>query len=205
MAAGDLDAGKLIGVLAKAAGTAALAHADSRYLDLTKRFATSRVPWQEVESLEMPVRASFSKMELLVTDYNNPDGTKLATLWPSVEKALKALTLQLKASDQAAIKGSLIFDPVGNNLAIEHALKPLGWTGSVKIHRDYQFLGKGVDFEKQGVIAEAQFSNYPFLLNNVIRSFLFSKLGVALNGNSPEALLLITKAKVFPASNSTLY
>lgn len=52
---------------------------------------------------------------------------------------------------------------------------------------------------------EAQFSNYPFLLNNVVRSELFTKANLVLDSNPVDSVIIITKASMFPASNSTLY
>ena len=58
---------------------------------------------------------------------------------------------------------------------------------------------------KAGIVAEAQFSNYPFLLNNLIRSELFVKAKIQLSEDSVALVVIITKAHMFPASNSTLY
>jgi hypothetical protein len=55
------------------------------------------------------------------------------------------------------------------------------------------------------LLAEVQFSNYPFLLNNTIRSELFFKSQVSLAGYPTRGAVIITKAHMFPASNSTLY
>ena len=66
------------------------------------------------------------------------------------------------------------------------------------------FLGK-VDFAKAGIIIEIQFSNYPFLLNNTLRSEFFFKAKIGLVGYPTNLLIMVTKALMFPASNSTLY
>ena len=50
-----------------------------------------------------------------------------------------------------------------------------------------------------------QFSNYPFLLNNTIRSELFFKSQIPLVGHPAKLAVIITKVHMFPASNSTLY
>jgi hypothetical protein len=75
----------------------------------------------------------------------------------------------------------------------------------VAIPESYDFLGTGVDFIKNNILLEVQFSNYPFLLNNVVRTYLFNKQRVRIGSGTPEALIIITKCKIFPASNSTLY
>ena len=69
----------------------------------------------------------------------------------------------------------------------------------------FSFLGTDVDFGKNGLIVEAQFSNYPFLLNNTIRSELFFKAKLNLSGIPTLATVILTKGHMFPASNSTLY
>ena len=73
------------------------------------------------------------------------------------------------------------------------------------IPAEYDFLGTDVDNGKAGVIVEVQFSNYPFLLNNTVRSELFFKDRIPLSGQPTEVVIIITKAHMFPASNSTLY
>jgi hypothetical protein len=66
-------------------------------------------------------------------------------------------------------------------------------------------MGTDVDFGKNGVLVEAHFSNYPFLLNNILRSELFFKSGLVLADGKTSFVVIITKAHMFPASNSTLY
>ncbi len=115
------------------------------------------------------------------------------------------MPLHIKASDQAGIQGNPIFDPVGTNEYIKAALVNLGWQANIPISAEYSFLGTDVDFGKSGVIVESQFSNYPFLLNNTLRSELFFKAGTIFAGEPTQLVILITKALMFPASNSTLY
>jgi hypothetical protein len=115
------------------------------------------------------------------------------------------MPLHIKPSDQAKIQGNPIFDPVGSNQYIKNALVKLGWHSNILIPVKYRFLGKDVDFGKSGIILESQFSNYPFLLNNLLRSELFFKGSIHFAGNSTKLLVIITKAQMFPASNSTLY
>ncbi|MGM3309439.1 restriction endonuclease [Anabaena sp. WFMT] len=115
------------------------------------------------------------------------------------------MLLHIKPSDQAKIQGNPIFDPVGSNEHIKTALVKLGWQSNILIPPAYRFLGKDIDFGKAGIILESQFSNYPFLLNNVLRSELFFKAGVNFVGHSTNLVVIITKAQMFPASNSTLY
>lgn len=115
------------------------------------------------------------------------------------------MPLHIKASDQAGIQGNPIFDPVGTNEYIKTALVQVGWHSNILIPAAYRFLGKDVDFGKAGVILEIQFSNYPFLLNNTLRSELFFKAGTQFVGQTTKLVVLIAKAQMFPASNSTLY
>lgn len=115
------------------------------------------------------------------------------------------MPLHIKASDQVGIQGNPIFDPVGTNEYIKTALVKLGWHPNILIPAAYRFLGRDVDFGKAGVLVEIQFSNYPFLLNNTLRSELFFKARTQFVGQPTKLLVLIAKAQMFPASNSTLY
>ncbi|MBD2666429.1 hypothetical protein B6N60_02470 [Richelia sinica FACHB-800] len=115
------------------------------------------------------------------------------------------MPLHIKASDQAGIQGNPIFDPVGTNEYIKAALIQSGWQPNLPIPTPYRFLGKEVDFGKSGIIIEIQFSNYPYLLNNTLRSELFFKAKTEFAGQATNLLILVTKALMFPASNSTLY
>ncbi len=142
-------------------------------------------------------------MKIEYSDYNNV-ARKISRVWPGVREAIEKLKLHVKGSDQAGIKGNLIFDPVGTNKELKSLLEPKGWASGVRICH-FKAFGTDIDFEKQGVILKNQFSNYPFLINNIARSYVFSKQGEKLNGHIPKALIVITKCKVFPSSNSTLY
>ena len=115
------------------------------------------------------------------------------------------MSLHIKPSDQSGIQGNPIFDPVGTNEYIKSNLLQLGWQANIPIPSEYKFLGKDIDFGKLGVIVESQFSNYPFLLKNTLRSELFFKAGIIFAGKATQLVVLITKAWMFPASNSTLY
>ena len=147
-------------------------------------------------------------MLLQITDFNGSDAIirdNFKNLWEEISSVLSAMPLHLKASDQARIQGSLIFDPVGTNEHIKEGLSRLGWLPNIPIPAEYDFLGTDVDNGKAGVIVEVQFSNYPFLLNNTVRSELFFKDRIPLSGQPTEVVIIITKAHMFPASNSTLY
>jgi hypothetical protein len=146
-------------------------------------------------------------MDLKITDFNNPDAILSTTHrdeWQQVLGTLKGMPLHLKGSDQHGRQGSLIFDPVGTNAYLKKDLAAFGWLAT-KIAPDYAFLGIDVDFAKSGVILEAQFSNYPFLLNNLVRSELFFREKVRFDGAPMSVVVIVVKAAMFPASNSTLY
>lgn len=115
------------------------------------------------------------------------------------------MPLHIKASDQAGIQGNAIFDPVGTNEYIKAAFIHDGWQSNIPIPAPYRFLGTDVDFAKTGIIIEIQFSNYPFLLNNTLRSELFFKAKTEFVGYPTNLVIIVTKALMFPASNSTLY
>jgi hypothetical protein len=143
-----------------------------------------------------------------ITDYNAADEVIAASFspqWEELKGVLEAMPLHMKASDQAGKQGTPIFDPVGTNEAIKAGLAPHGWH-RLPIPAEFNFLGTNIDFGKGGIIAEAQFSNYPFLLNNTIRSELFFKSKVGLHqGEATRLAVIITKAHMFPASHSMLY
>jgi len=141
---------------------------------------------------------------VLFTDYNDIQNY-LGDKWDKLLKTINSIPLHLKESDQEGLQGTLIFDPVGTNQIFQEKLETLGWSSKVKIPDEYEFLGTDVDFMQDDIILEVQFSNYPFLLNNVVRSFLFKKNEGSINNKSPKGLILISKCKMFPSSNSTLY
>lgn len=128
-----------------------------------------------------------------------------AAEWSDIFDVLISMPLHVKASDQAGIQGQAIFDPVGTNAFIKDGLGSHGWSSNHAIPAEFSFLGTDIDYAKRGLLLEAQFSNYPFLLNNVVRSELFSKSGVVFDGNPVEVVVIVTKGHMFPASNSTLY
>lgn len=147
-------------------------------------------------------------MDLQITDFNPPKGgfdQQWGKEWAELKDALEATPLHLKASDQAGIQGSPIFDPVGTNEHIGALLGRQGWAERVPIPSKFDFLGKDVDFVKNDVLAEVQFSNYPFLLNNLLRSELLVNSKTPMNGHVIKGVVIITKAKLYPSSNSTLY
>jgi hypothetical protein len=146
-------------------------------------------------------------MLIQTTDFNAADEglQPHEQSWRELKEVLETMPLHLKSSDQAGIQGTAIFDPVGTNEYIKTQLLRLGWDASIPIPSEYSFLGTDVDFGKQGLLVEVQFSNYPFLLNNTIRSELFFKAGLQLGGHRTTAAVIIAKAGMFPASNSTLY
>lgn len=126
--------------------------------------------------------------------------------WKQLHRILTEMPLHVKSSDQAGIQGNLIFDPVGTNEFIKSRLgNQKNWTANPLIPSEFAFLGTDVDFVAGGLLVEIQFSNYPFLLNNTVRSELFFKSQTELAKTAIKGAVIVTKAKMFPASNSTLY
>ncbi|MGK7940763.1 MAG: restriction endonuclease [Crocosphaera sp.] len=147
-------------------------------------------------------------MEIEITDFNDSESLinyQFSYEWDVIETILTSMPLHLKASSQSGIEGNPIFDPIGTNEFIKTELIKQGWYPNIPIPKKYQFLGKDIDCGKLGIIIEFQFSNYPFLLNNLLRSELFFKSQITLNSQVTQLVIIITKAKMFPASNSTLY
>ena len=147
-------------------------------------------------------------MEFQITDYNNSQtlfNVTLKTEWEEIKNCISNTEIYLKASDQKGKIGSPIFDPVGTNKAIRTTLTGGGWKDNLEIPGEFSFLGTDIDFEKKGIIVEVQFSNYPFLLNNILRSELFFRAKIKFDVREVCSFILITKAGKFPSSNSTLY
>lgn len=147
-------------------------------------------------------------MKITVHDFNGADmlfDKELAAQWGDISDVLTSLYLQLKPSDQSSKQGSPIFDPVASNAVIKSELQQKAWPTNIVIPAKVSFLGTNVDFLKGGVLVEVQFSNYPFFLNNVVRSGLLAKSKTVLDEQVVRAVVIITKAHMFPSSNSTLY
>lgn len=144
-------------------------------------------------------------MKIEITDYNHANEIIDVQLWSEIEDTLLKLPLHVKASDQANKIGSLIFDPVGTNQYIKDDLILKGWKNNIPIPKEFDFLGTDIDFGKRDTLVEVQFSNYPFLLNNTIRSELFHKSNMDIDEEGMRVAIIITKGHMFPASNSTLY
>lgn len=141
-------------------------------------------------------------------DFNGAEevsGHEAHDQWREICALIEGMPLHLKASDQAGLQGQPIFDPVGTNNFLKKGLERFGWNSNIPIPANFRFLGTDVDFGKLGVLVEVQFSNYPFLLNNILRSELFFKSQVNVAGRELNILVIITKARMFKASNSTLY
>lgn len=141
-------------------------------------------------------------------DFNNAvthmEG-RFAERWQELVDVLTDLPLHLKASQQDGKVGAPIFDPVASNAAIKMSLLKHTWPTNIPIPDAVAFLGTDVDFFVDGLLVEAQFSNYPFFLNNVVRSALLAKSKAKLGNIQVEAVVIIAKGHMFPASNSTLY
>lgn len=147
-------------------------------------------------------------MQIRFQDFNGADAAIAAPYsqeWMQLHQVLTAIPLHLKASDQAKKQGTPIFDPVGTNQYIANGLTPLGWLSKIPIPAAFNFLGTDVDFGKNGLVVEVQFSNYPFLLNNTLRSELFFRAQTVFHGAPTGLVVIVTKGGMFPSSNSTLY
>jgi len=147
-------------------------------------------------------------MKFKYIDFNGADkllGAKFANEWDTLEKVFSSMPLHLKASDQKGKVGANIFSTVGTNNFIKQKMVRKGWNSSILIPEKLDYLGTDVDFSSNGLFLEVQFSNYPFLTNNVIRSELFFKTKASFISGKFEMLIIVTKAGQFPAGNSSLY
>jgi hypothetical protein len=115
------------------------------------------------------------------------------------------MPLHLQGSLQAKKVGSAIFDPKATNSHLRRATQERGWR-VIPVPSDLRAFGNEWDGGKRGTLAEWQFSNYPFLWNNCIRSEAVYKSGLRLPGlDAIKGLVIVTKSGLFPASNSSLY
>lgn len=147
-------------------------------------------------------------MDVQFTDYNGAEqvvSTSFRGQWESLHEVLRQMPLHLKGSDQAGIQGNAIFDPVGTNEYISTTLIARQWQAKIALPPELRLWGTDIDFGKEGAIAEVQFSNYPFLLNNVVRSELFFRSRTLFAGAPAGVVFIVTKSGMFPASQSTLY
>ena len=148
-------------------------------------------------------------MKLRIKDYNSANDTisqNFQQEWIELSSVLESMPLHLKASDQRNKVGAPIFDPKGTNQHIEANLIKKQWERKIPIPQDLkEALGIDLDFGKKGLLTEVQFSNYPFLLNNVIRSEVLYQRKFQIGGIPLKLALIITKAHMFPSSNSSLY
>ena len=150
-------------------------------------------------------------MKYQLSDYNSfedllIDKSDNHKIWSDVELAITKMPFHIKESDQKNKIGNSIFDPVGTNEFIKKELNAKQkWIPNFKIIDEYRHLGTDVDFVNKGILVEVQFSNYPFLTNNLLRSEIFYKSKLIPFKKKIEGLIIITKSGNIPASNSTLY
>ncbi|MFF8769747.1 hypothetical protein [Kitasatospora sp. NPDC015120] len=127
--------------------------------------------------------------------------------WLEIESILHELRLQLQPSGQDGIVGEPNFDPKATNRILTNSASLLGWE-KVPVPVDLKSaFGADWDAGKHATLVEWQFSNYPFLWNNIIRSQVAARNSLRLTGltSPPEALIIVTKSGCLPASQSTLY
>jgi hypothetical protein len=129
-----------------------------------------------------------------------------AALVAEVEDVLKKMNLHVKLSNEKGKKDRLVFNPKGTNAHMKVHLAKKGWKNDIPIPADLSAFGIHVDHGKGGLLVETQFSNYPFFPNNVVRAHLFHARGTNFaTMGKVEAALIVTKCKMFDASQSTLY
>ena len=147
-------------------------------------------------------------MDYQHTDFNgasNIFGSSALAEWQSLHDVLSRLPFCLQPSEQAGKVGEPIFDPKATNANLTSIAAERGWT-KIAVPSGLELFGSDWDGGRAAVLAEWQFSNYPFLWNNVIRSEAVFKSKVVLDGLDPIiGLVIVTKTGALPASNSTLY
>ncbi len=147
-------------------------------------------------------------MDFDVADFNGADSyysADGAREWADIQSVISDMHLYLQGSLQAGKVGSAIFDPKASNLYLKSATHTRGWR-TVPVPAGLREFGNDWDGGKRETLAEWQFSNYPFLWNNCIRSEAVYKTQLRLPGlELIKGLIIVTKSGIFPASNSSLY
>ena len=115
---------------------------------------------------------------------------RLAERWREIDSILVNLRPQLQASDEERRRGLPIFSPKATNAHLTTQAATHGWR-KVPVPEDLTSFGVDWDAGKDSVLAEWQFSNYPFLWNAPAyrmdpASRVLRKLGRLL-GQEPEA------------------
>ncbi|MFC9065905.1 PDDEXK family nuclease [Streptomyces harbinensis] len=126
--------------------------------------------------------------------------------WLEIEDVISRMDLQLQPSGQNGLQGQAIFDPKATNRILTEEAAKYGWS-KIPVPESLRAFGSDWDAGKNAVLAEWQFSNYPFLWNNIIRSQVVAGNGWELQGlhSAPRAMIVVTKSGSLPASQSTLY
>jgi hypothetical protein len=147
-------------------------------------------------------------MDFVFADFNQAGAyfdAAGAAEWSDIESILAGMPLHLQASDQAGRIGRPIFDPKATNAYLTDESQRRGWRRII-VPAELQEFGVDWDGGKKATLAEWQFSNYPFLWNNIIRSEAIFKSQLTLGDLDPiRSLIVVTKGGLFPSSNSTLY
>lgn len=147
-------------------------------------------------------------VEYMISDFNGADAYLAgsgSSEWHDLHEVISSMTLQLQPSDQAGKSRSPIFDPKATNLYLAEATKDLGWN-KIPVPGDLTEFGIDWDAGKNETLGEFQFSNYPFLWNNIIRTEgVFRSRTPLQHMDGVKAIVIVTKSGIFPASNSTLY
>ncbi|WUH93457.1 hypothetical protein OG900_27325 [Streptomyces sp. NBC_00433] len=115
--------------------------------------------------------------------------------------------LRLQPSGEDGMTGNPNFGPKATNRILTEQAALLGWEKIPVPDSPKAAFGLDWDAGRGAVLVEWQFSNYPFLWNNIIRSQVAVHRSLLLQGmdSVPQALVVVTKSGCPPASRSTLY
>ena len=141
------------------------------------------------------------KVEYVISDFNGAESYLAgpgASEWRDLATIVSAMTLQLQPSDQAGLNRRPIFDPKATNLYLTNASQDFGWR-KIPVPADLTEFGLDWDAGKGETLGEFQFSNYPFLWNNIIRTEGVFRSRTPLRGmRGVQAIVIITKSGMFP-------
>lgn len=148
-------------------------------------------------------------MLIKIVDYNKADviiKNNFSEEWSELEPILLNMPLYVKESQQKGKDNQLTFDPIGTNKHLGDELTKKNWCQNISIPKKFSALGTDIDFGKNHIVLESQFSNYPFLSNNILRSEIMFRAHQNIDKiGEIKLLIILTKDHAIPSANSSLY
>lgn len=123
-----------------------------------------------------------------------------------IRTALERTDYHVKKCNQKDRENETIFDPIGTNAAIKNELVNLGWDAGVGFVDPGYSSGKDIDFWKNGVGVEVQFSHYTSLDSDMNRLERLYEDVLELKGNREvKAGVVVVVSQDMPTSQSVAH